>query len=117
MDHRPRAGQLREQFFLVSPEIAVVDAVFDDLEAVLGESADPTPADIAELTPRLHAVFRRIAYVAQEPNSGVRPETIAGARNFLDQRFPRDFLPARAHLRRLAMTVENLLDELLEDMP
>ncbi|WP_443043911.1 hypothetical protein [Streptomyces sp. NBC_00322] len=29
---------------------------------------------------------------------------------------PQDFLPARAHLRRLAMAVEDLFDQLLEDI-
>ncbi|MBY8889214.1 hypothetical protein K7472_30855 [Streptomyces sp. PTM05] len=108
---------LRGHFLLESPEVPVVDAVFDDLELVLGEDAELTGADVARLTPRLHLVYRRILLAASQPSSGVRPETAAASRNLLVERFPNEFVPARAHLRRLAMAVSDLLDELLEDMP
>lgn len=108
---------LKVRFLLESPEIPVVDAVFDDLESVLGEHAELEMAEIEKLTPRLHAVFRRIVYVARQPNSGVLPATIVECRSLLVERFPRDFGPALAHLRHLAMAVSALLDELLEELP
>ncbi|MFE2034289.1 DUF6415 family natural product biosynthesis protein [Streptomyces scopuliridis] len=108
---------LKARFLLESPEIPVVDAVFNDLEAILGEHAELEMAEIENLRPRLHAVFRRIVYVARQPNSGVLPETVLECRVLLVERFPRDFGPALAHLRRLAMAVSSLLDELLEDLP
>lgn len=110
-------ARLKERFLLESPQIPVVDAVFDDLDSVLGEHTELSMAEIKDLTPRLHTVFRRIRYVARQPNSGVRPETIAASRGLLTERFPQDFTLALAHLRRLAMTVSDLLDELLEEMP
>ncbi|MCZ4098287.1 DUF6415 family natural product biosynthesis protein [Streptomyces sp. H39-C1] len=109
-------AKLRERFLLESPEIPVVDAVFDDLELVLGEHADLTMADIEELTPRMHAVFRRVIYVARQPNSGVLPATVGAYQDLLIARFPRDFAQALAHLRRLAMAVSDSLDELLEEL-
>ncbi|MFE2842557.1 DUF6415 family natural product biosynthesis protein [Streptomyces scopuliridis] len=110
-------ARLKERFLLESPEIPVVDAVFDDLESILGEHAELKMAEIEKLRPRLHAVFRRIVYVSRQPNSGVLPATVVECRSLLMERFPRDFGPALVHVRRLAMAVSALLDELLEDLP
>ncbi|MQY11446.1 hypothetical protein SRB5_15640 [Streptomyces sp. RB5] len=106
---------LREQLLLDSPEFPALDAVFDDLEVVLGEHAVLAIGEVENLTPRLHAALRRIIHVAPQNGSGVRPETAAASRGLLTERFPDQPLPALAHLRRLAMTVSNLLDELLEE--
>ncbi|MER5462377.1 DUF6415 family natural product biosynthesis protein [Streptomyces sp. NPDC002668] len=100
-----------------SAEVPVLDAVFDDLESVLGEHADLTASEITKLTPRLHSAFRRMVGIAVQSNGGVGPDTIERTRTLLAERSPEDFLPARAYLRRLAIAVEDLLDQLLEDMP
>nr|WSZ99022.1 DUF6415 family natural product biosynthesis protein [Streptomyces sp. NBC_00857] len=110
-------AKLKEHFLLVSPEVPVVDAVFDDLESILGEHAELKMAEIEMLRPCLHAVFRRIVYVSRQPNSGVLPGLVVECRSLLVERFPRDFGPALVHLRRLAMAVSALLDELLDDLP
>ncbi|MFJ9822374.1 DUF6415 family natural product biosynthesis protein [Streptomyces sp. NPDC101151] len=120
-DDRVKARVLagvRERFLLESPDVPIIDALFEDLESILGQDADLEAARVSELTPRLHAVFRRVMYVArQHPHSGIRPATVEAYRSLLVERFPPVFLPALAHLRRLAMAVSDLLDELLEDMP
>ncbi|UNO42150.1 DUF6415 family natural product biosynthesis protein [Streptomyces sp. MST-110588] len=108
---------LRARFLLESPEIPVVDVIFDDLERILGEGAALTASEVASLTPRLHALYRRAVRASRHPNSGVRPATVAASHRLLFERFPPEFLPALAHLRRLALAVSDLLDELLEDMP
>ena len=93
------------------------DAVFDDLEAVLGERADLSASEIAELMPRLYRVLRRLAMVAQlteafEHGSLGQPLVV-----LLEERFPGDFLPARGHLRRLAVVCLDLIDHLMKDVP
>ncbi|TQK42311.1 hypothetical protein FBY35_3690 [Streptomyces sp. SLBN-118] len=110
-------ARLREVALQDSAEIPALDAVFDDLESVLGERAELTGDEVKLLTPCLHKVFRRILGMAEASNVGVAPDTIGRARELLVERFPGDFLPARAHLRRLAMAVEDVFDQLLEDMP
>ncbi|MFF2850545.1 DUF6415 family natural product biosynthesis protein [Streptomyces sp. NPDC058001] len=110
-------AKMRERFLLESPEVPVADEVFEDLEAVLGPYADLTAADIAELTPRLHTVFRRVMCVARQTNSGVSPGTVEASRGLLEERVPHEFTLALGYLRRLAVTVAGLLDELLEEMP
>ncbi|MFJ6573699.1 DUF6415 family natural product biosynthesis protein [Streptomyces sp. NPDC091292] len=108
---------MRERFLLASPEVPVVADVFEDLEAVLGPYADLTAADLAELTPRLHTVFHRLLVVARQPNSGVSAVTAAAARNLLDKPLPFEPTQALGYVRRLAVTVGGLLDELLEELP
>lgn len=109
---------LRRKFLLETPATPSVDLVFEDLESVLGEYAgDLTAAGVAEIGPRLHAVYRRILWVSQRPNSGVSPDRVASSRGLLTQRFPDGFPAALSHVRRLAATVSDLLDELLEELP
>ncbi|MBD0739075.1 DUF6415 family natural product biosynthesis protein [Streptomyces sp. CBMA29] len=109
---------LRQRFLLESPGTPSVDLVFEDLESVLGVYAgDLTAAEIATIRPRLHAAFRRIVFVSQRSGSGVSPERLEVSFGLLTQRFPADFPAALVHLRRLAVTVSDLLDELLEDLP
>ncbi|WP_405889497.1 DUF6415 family natural product biosynthesis protein [Streptomyces sp. NBC_00133] len=115
--HTRVLARLREYALQDSAELPVLEAVFDDLESVLGEQADLTARDIKELTPRLHSAFRRIVGMAVRSNGGVDPDAIERTRALLVERSPQDFLSARAYLRRLAIAVEDLLDQLLEDMP
>ncbi|MEU8968971.1 DUF6415 family natural product biosynthesis protein [Streptomyces monashensis] len=108
---------LRIRLYLDSPEVPVVDALFEDLDRVLGEGDELTAPEIADLTPRLHLVFRRVRLAAGQPSSGVLPTTLAASRHLLVERFPQELVPARGHVRRLALALSDLLDELLEDMP
>lgn len=109
---------LRARFLLVSSATPVIDAIFEDLESVLGLDADAlSAAEVSVIRPRLHSAYRRIVGVSREPNNGVRPATVAASYGLLTERSPQDFRAALGHLRRLAMSVSDLLDELLEDMP
>jgi hypothetical protein len=123
-DNGPRAtarvlAGLRQRFLLESsPSTPSVELIFEDLDAVLGEyGGDLMAAEIADIRPRLHAAFRRIVFVSQQPNSGVSRHRFDASLRLLTERFPADFTAALGHLRRLAMTVSDLLDELLEDLP
>jgi hypothetical protein len=122
-DNSPRAkarvlAGLRQRFLLEHPSTPNVELIFDDLDAVLGEyGGDLTAAEIADIRPRLHAAFRRIVFVSQQPRSGVSRHRFDASLRLLTERFPADFTAALGHLRRLAMTVSDLLDELLEDLP
>lgn len=69
------------------------------------------------LARRLHAVFRRLVHLSQVPGSGVRRATVAASSGLLTELMPQDFAGALGYLRRLALAVSGLLDELLEDMP
>jgi hypothetical protein len=94
-----------------------IDAVFDDLEFVLGEGTDVTRTDIRALAQRLHAVFRRLVHLCQSAGSGARQKKLAASSGLLTELMPQDFPGALGYLRRLALAVSGLLDELLEDMP
>lgn len=110
-------ADLREASLADSPSTPTPDAIFDDLERVLGERAVVTEADVPVLARRLHAVFRRLVHLSQIPGSGVPREAVAAALGMLTELMPPDFQGAVGYLRRLALTVSDLLDELLEDMP
>ncbi|MFI0942809.1 DUF6415 family natural product biosynthesis protein [Streptomyces sp. NPDC021020] len=97
-------------------ETPTTDAIFDGLEKVLGEHAVVARADMPVLARRLHAVFRRLVHLSQIPGSGVQQETVAASWGLLTELMPKDGPGALGYLRRLAMTVSDLLDELLEDM-
>lgn len=91
------------------------DAVFDDLEAVLGEHADLSAAETVELMPRLSRVLARLATVAEltggREHSGLDQPLVV----HLERRLPGEFLPARGHLRRLAVVCLDLIDHLMND--
>jgi hypothetical protein len=108
---------LREQSLTELPGAPAIDVVFDDLESVLGEVAVVAKADVAPLARRLHAVFRRLVYLSRAPSSGVDEATVAASWPLLTELMPHDLPGAHGYLRRLAMTVSDLLDQLLEDMP
>jgi uncharacterized protein DUF6415 len=108
---------LRRGFLVGTAATPVIDGVFDDLEAVLGEDAAPTAAEIAELARRLHAVYRRLVHLSRWPNSGVSKATVAASWGLMTERMPPGFPSALGYVRRLAMAVSDLLDEVLEDMP
>jgi hypothetical protein len=110
-------ARLREHALHSSAEIRGSDALFEDLEAVLGEHTGLSVEDIGELTPRLRLALRRILDMTEGAKHGVAAGTIERARTLLSEQFSPDSFPALGHLRRLAATIEDLLDQLLEDMP
>ncbi|MFF3404405.1 DUF6415 family natural product biosynthesis protein [Streptomyces sp. NPDC002659] len=96
-----------------------VDSFYDHLEAVLGEGAGPAMDEIEELTERLRgALIQLVATVVAQCHHQPDAEasrTIGRARALRAEEPPRDFLPARGHLRRLALVTQDLLELLAED--
>ncbi|WP_406405072.1 DUF6415 family natural product biosynthesis protein [Streptomyces sp. NBC_00879] len=96
-----------------------VDSFYDHLEAVLGQDAAPAIYEIEELTERLRrALMQLVAMVLAQCHHQPGAEasgTSGRARALRAERPPGDFLPARRHLRRLALVTQDLLDLLAED--
>ncbi|WP_328665784.1 DUF6415 family natural product biosynthesis protein [Streptomyces sp. NBC_00322] len=92
---------------------------YDHLEAVLGQDAAPAIYEIEELTERLRrALMQLVAMVLAHRHHQPGAEasrTIGHARALRAEEPPGDFLPARGHLRRLALVTQDLLDLLAED--
>lgn len=108
---------LRELYLTELPATPAVDLVFEDLESVLGEHAEVAREDLAPLAQRLHIVFRRLVRLSRMPSSGVKKATVEASWAFMTELMPHDLPGARGYLRRLALAVSDLLDQLLEDMP
>ncbi|NUS17018.1 MAG: hypothetical protein HOY69_37425 [Streptomyces sp.] len=108
---------LRELSLTELPATPGIESIFDDLERVLGESAAVAQADVPPLAQRLHVVFRRLMGLSRVPSSGVTRSTADATAGLLTELMPPDLRGARGYLRRLALAVSDLLDELLEDMP
>lgn len=110
-------ADLRELSLPELPESPTVTAIFDELETMLGERAEVDRAGMRAMARRLHAVFRRLVHLSLSPGSGVRQATVAASWGLFTELMPQDFPGALGYLRRLAIAVSGLLDELLEDMP
>lgn len=108
---------LRELSLTELPATPAIDVIFEDLESVLGEHAEVAQEDLAPLARRLHVVFRRLVYLSRTPSSGMKKATVASSLALLTELMPHDLPGARGYLRRLALAVSDLLDQLLEDMP
>ncbi|MFE3139660.1 DUF6415 family natural product biosynthesis protein [Streptomyces scopuliridis] len=99
----------------------VLDALYEDLEAVLGEQADPTSPEVEDLAARLRDALMRLVGVALR-EGGDRPgdeaaKVIERAKLLCWEEPPEELVEARAHVRRLALVALDLLDLLLEDTP
>ncbi|MEU7180828.1 MULTISPECIES: DUF6415 family natural product biosynthesis protein [Streptomyces] len=110
-------AKLREHALEGSKEIPVLDELFEDLEAVLGECADLGEDDVERLRPRVHASLRRVLGAAEKANLAIPTATVKRGRDLLSDPLLADLRPVRGHLRHLATVTAELLDWLLEDMP
>ncbi|WP_370417334.1 DUF6415 family natural product biosynthesis protein [Streptomyces sp. QH1-20] len=98
-------------------DAAWAGAVYEDLEAVLGEHTAHTPPgtdETRELTLRLLPVLRQLAGEARLPvaaTAGCEAHRVAGrARTLLTVAPPSDPIPALVYLRRVALATLDLLD-------
>ncbi|MEV4868604.1 DUF6415 family natural product biosynthesis protein [Streptomyces syringium] len=92
--------------------------MYDDLEAVLGEHADPDRADVEVLTKRFREYLAQLVAISGQCHFRHRGEaaTAAGRAHIaLGDVTPADFGLARSYLRRLALNTLGLLDVLDED--
>ncbi|MYZ39035.1 MULTISPECIES: DUF6415 family natural product biosynthesis protein [unclassified Streptomyces] len=96
------------------PETPVLDDLFESLEAVLSEHADPDAEETNQVDVRLRMMLPLLLNVA---NRQSHPEVARVAERLgtveIEAR-PRDFLEARAQTRRLALAVLDLVDLLVK---
>ncbi|WP_370417336.1 DUF6415 family natural product biosynthesis protein [Streptomyces sp. QH1-20] len=85
--------------------------MYDDLEAVLGEHADPSGAEVEELTGRFRENLSQLVAVSR----GTAASAAGRAHVLLREAPPPGFGPARTYLRRLALITLAMLDVLDED--
>ncbi|MEU2856120.1 DUF6415 family natural product biosynthesis protein [Streptomyces syringium] len=82
--------------------------MYDDLEAVLGEHADPSGAEVEELTGRFRENLRQLVAVSR----GAAVAEAGRAHVLLREAPLADFGSARTYLRRLALNTLAMLDVL-----
>lgn len=92
---------------------AVTDELYDDLEAVLGEGAKPSPSEVAAIAERLRRVTTQLVEVVPYL---VTPYPIDEMQHVIEMS-ARQPPPERAHrhLIRFAMAVLTLLDLMGDD--
>jgi hypothetical protein len=95
-------------------EIPAVEAALDDLEKVLDEFTDLSDADIRELEPRFRLAFRRWLMMARMIGVHLDPRAATLAYRVLAEPLPPDYLPALAHVRRLALVVQDLMERCIQ---
>jgi hypothetical protein len=103
---RLRASGLRRE----EDQIPAVEAALDDLERVLDEYTDLSHADINELEPRLRATYRRWLTMARIISIPLDHETTQRAFRVLTEPLPSEYPAALAHLRRLALVVQDVVE-------
>ncbi|MFD9220012.1 DUF6415 family natural product biosynthesis protein [Streptomyces sp. NPDC060064] len=94
----------------------VVDAIFDDLDRVLGDQTPPAD-QIDELSECLRGTLMQLVNIAVAdpkfpPTEGMLRE-IARACGLRSEELPGDYWPAVGHLRRLATVTSDLLELML----
>lgn len=97
-----------------------VDAVYDALDAVLGESAAPDGPEIARLTRLFHGWLTPLINAVLERAEGAHDSEVAVMVDYaraLSPEVPQTPTTPLAYLRRLAHATQGLLDVLLEDGP
>jgi hypothetical protein len=87
---------------------AITDELYDDLEAVLGEHANPAPGEVPAITKRLRDAATRLVEITPYL---VTPYPLDEIRSVIDMSAEHP-LPdgARSHLVRFAMGILTLLD-------
>ncbi|GGZ98177.1 hypothetical protein GCM10010371_67400 [Streptomyces subrutilus] len=90
----------------------VLNAVFEDLEEVLGPDSVPDEDDVPVLTLRMRGHLMRLigALPEHEPPPQDVDVLITRARALLDVDVPGDYLGIRVHLRRMALAALDFLD-------
>jgi hypothetical protein len=91
----------------------VEESVYDDLEAVLGQFAEPTPDEAAELIKRFRAVVELLVQIVPHrvtpyPTAEIHRVTQLSAHNPPAEE-------ARGHLNRFALAVLDVLDLMGDD--
>lgn len=87
---------------------AITDELYDDLEAVLGEHARPTPQEIAVIAARFR--MATTTFVEIVPHL-VRPYPLDELMHLIDVSAEHPhFETAHGHLRRFALAILSLLD-------
>ncbi|MFD8963465.1 DUF6415 family natural product biosynthesis protein [Streptomyces sp. NPDC059568] len=95
-------------------ESPVLDGLFDALEAVLGEHADPRTADIDQADAHVRLMVPLLLDFAGRQSDAAVTDTVDTVRTVATEARPDDFLRARAQTRRLALAVLDLVDLLVE---
>ncbi|MYZ35588.1 MULTISPECIES: DUF6415 family natural product biosynthesis protein [unclassified Streptomyces] len=98
-------------------ETPVLDGLYDALEAVLGEHADPNTADIDEADAQVRMMVPLLVDVASRQSRPAVTDVVASVENVAAEARPDDFPGARAQTRRLALAVLDLVDLLVEAGP
>lgn len=85
-------------------------AIYGDLEAVLGDHADPTPPEVDDLTQRLRgALMQLVDRVLEQADDRLElpaQDLIDRARTLRQEKLPAEYVKARVHLRRLALITQ-----------
>ncbi|NUK28034.1 DUF6415 family natural product biosynthesis protein [Streptomyces lunaelactis] len=95
-----------------------LDTFYRDLTAVLHENAAPTMDEIEKLADRLRGALMPLVAIVLEHHDQpgeASSRTITRARALQEQAPPGNLLPARAHLRQLAMATQDLLKLLRQE--
>ncbi|MFJ4866313.1 DUF6415 family natural product biosynthesis protein [Streptomyces sp. NPDC088748] len=89
---------------------AVIDAIFDTLNDILGPDCIPNDDEIPDLSLRMRGYLMRLLGVV--PEHGEFTDLVRTARALLDEEVPGGYLAVRVHLRRMALAALGLLDHL-----
>ncbi|MEV7192337.1 DUF6415 family natural product biosynthesis protein [Streptomyces sp. NPDC093510] len=95
-----------------------VVATRETVSLVLSEDA-PVPEsdeDVLDLVLRLRGHLTQLGLAVDRP-VGLLAGALAEARHLAATDLPRGFMPSRVYLRRLALSVQVIVDELLPEMP
>jgi hypothetical protein len=103
LSHRLRTSVTEDQ----GPRLALSEALFEDLEAVLDKDAAPDPDDIRELSRRLHHVLGQLLRLAAPT-----PALATTAQDLVREPCPHDPRLALGYVRRLALVVLDLADRM-----
>ena len=91
----------------------MMEAVLDDLEAVLGEHANLTGDEVRLLCIRLHHTFLKFLTMASQIIPSLSRELTMRALSLASEQPPWDDVSALGYLRRLAITVQDLMEHFM----
>ncbi|KIF04741.1 hypothetical protein PL81_17010 [Streptomyces sp. RSD-27] len=97
-----------------------VDPLYDLLDQVLGANAHPGDSEIEELTERFRGALMQLVAVVVDRiryKPGSQIDTLVERARGLRQEDPPASVTPIAHLRRLALVTEDVLELLLDDAP
>ncbi|MFJ2674730.1 DUF6415 family natural product biosynthesis protein [Streptomyces sp. NPDC087525] len=96
------------------PATPVLDDLFESLEAVLGEHADPDAEETNQANVRLRMMLPLLLDIAGRQSHPEVAQVTERLGTVEIEARPRDFLEARAQTRRLALAVLDLVDLLVK---